>query len=426
MSALYILDSNGRILIHFDYRGEVDLSVPDKFMAYIQGTDKIQPLPVFRVDDWCFCHVVRSSLYFFMVTRSNSNISVLLVFLDALAKLLHDYLHELTADAIIDNFTLIYELLDEVMDYGHPQILDFQALSSFILREQPRDIKDQPKVPVQITALIPWRAAGIDYNVNEVYVDVVEYVHVLVGTHGGSVIQNEVDGEINMTSQLSGMPEVRIGLNDQIIFNPRAEAQRWADISRRLFEVEDIKFHQCVNIAQFERDRSITFIPPDGTFNLLKYRLTSCMKPIIEVESTFEKYQGSRVELTITARSQFQAQSVARNVKIMVPVPSDVDSPKAQCSAGSMRYYPKDNCLVWSIKQFPGKKMFSLRAHFGLPSVESEEAEAKRPIHVEFEIPYFTVSGLRVSFLKVLEKSNYEAISWVRYLTLNGSYEFRT
>lgn len=37
-----------------------------------------------------------------------------------------------------------------------------------------------------------------------------------------------------------------------------------------------------------------------------------------------------------------------------------------------------------------------MRAHFGLPSVESDELEAKRPITVNFEIPYFTVSGIQV------------------------------
>lgn len=37
-----------------------------------------------------------------------------------------------------------------------------------------------------------------------------------------------------------------------------------------------------------------------------------------------------------------------------------------------------------------------MRAHFGLPSVESEELDAKRPVTVNFEIPYFTVSGIQV------------------------------
>jgi hypothetical protein len=39
MSALYILDSMGRVLISFDYRGEVDFSIPDKFMSRLQASD---------------------------------------------------------------------------------------------------------------------------------------------------------------------------------------------------------------------------------------------------------------------------------------------------------------------------------------------------------------------------------------------------
>ena len=37
-----------------------------------------------------------------------------------------------------------------------------------------------------------------------------------------------------------------------------------------------------------------------------------------------------------------------------------------------------------------------LRAHFGLPTVEAEEGEGRPPIKVQFEIPYFTTSGIQV------------------------------
>jgi len=37
-----------------------------------------------------------------------------------------------------------------------------------------------------------------------------------------------------------------------------------------------------------------------------------------------------------------------------------------------------------------------MRAHFQLPSVQSENQEAKPPIQVKFEIPYFTTSGIQV------------------------------
>ena len=37
-----------------------------------------------------------------------------------------------------------------------------------------------------------------------------------------------------------------------------------------------------------------------------------------------------------------------------------------------------------------------MRAHFGLPSVVSDDVEGKPPIQVRFEIPYFTTSGIQV------------------------------
>ena len=50
-----------------------------------------------------------------------------------------------------------------------------------------------------------------------------------------------------------------------------------------------------------------------------------------------------------------------------------------------------------------------MRAHFGLPSVSNEEDKKdKPPITVKFEIPYFTVSGIQVRYLKIIEKSGYQ------------------
>ena len=51
-------------------------------------------------------------------------------------------------------------------------------------------------------------------------------------------------------------------------------------------ELEDIKFHQCVRLARFENDRTISFIPPDGEFELMSYRLNT--------QGTFDK---ERVEI---------------------------------------------------------------------------------------------------------------------------------
>ena len=77
---------------------------------------------------------------------------------------------------------------------------------------------------------------------------------------------------------------------------------------------------------------------------------------------------------------------------------------------------------------YAGGKDYLMRAHFGLPSITSDEVndtQWKVPIEVKFEIPYFTVSGLQVRYLKIIEKSGYQALPWVRYITMNGSYQLR-
>ena len=64
-------------------------------------------------------------------------------------------------------------------------------------------------------------------------------------------------------------------------------------------ELEDVKFHQCVRLSRFENDRTISFIPPDGEFELMGYRLNTHVKPLIWIESVIERHPHSRVEYMI-------------------------------------------------------------------------------------------------------------------------------
>lgn len=64
-------------------------------------------------------------------------------------------------------------------------------------------------------------------------------------------------------------------------------------------EMEDVKFHQCVRLSRFETDRTISFIPPDGEFELMSYRLNADVKPLIFTEVVIERHQGSRIEFMI-------------------------------------------------------------------------------------------------------------------------------
>lgn len=151
------------------------------------------------------------------------------------------------------------------------------------------------------------------------------------------------------------------------------------------------------------------------------------LRPLIWVEAAVERHSRSRTEYLVKARSQFKERSSALNVQIDIPLPSDATTPTVRTSQGSAAYEPDNEALVWKIKNFPGGKEYLLRCKFSLPSVRAEDDASGRmpPIRVKFEIPYYTVSGIQVRYLKVIEKSGYQALPWVRYITVAGNYEVR-
>jgi AP-2 complex subunit mu-1 len=83
-----------------------------------------------------------------------------------------------------------------------------------------------------------------------------------------------VAGKIVMKSFLSGMPECKFGINDKIVMDskgkgPTAEEQVRSS-GKPVVVIDDCQFHQCVKLSKFETEHSISFIPPDGEFELMK------------------------------------------------------------------------------------------------------------------------------------------------------------
>jgi len=71
-------------------------------------------------------------------------------------------------------------------------------------------------------------------------------------------------------------------------------------------------------------------------------------------------------------------------------------------------YSVTDKIVFSSLGQ--GGKEYLMRAHFGLPSVVCEDSEGKPPIHVKFEIPYFTTSGIQVTYPNVMTGNTFSVI----------------
>ena len=220
----------------------------------------------------------------------------------------------------------------------------------------------QVRPPIAVTNAVSWRSEGIRYRKNEVFLDVIESVNLLVSASrlpvpnllftlvqvnaNGNVVRSEILGAVKMKCYLSGMPELRLGLNDKVMFEstgrsessqfikPAFGAHGFLPAARgKAIEMEDVKFHQCVRLSRFENDRTISFIPPDGEFELMSYRLSTPVKPLVWVEAAVEHHKGSRVEYMVKVKAQFKRRSSANNVEIYVPVPDDADTPKFRVSS---------------------------------------------------------------------------------------------
>ncbi|XP_070004620.1 AP-1 complex subunit mu-2-like isoform X1 [Nicotiana tabacum] len=421
-SALFLLDMKGRCLISRDYRGDVSAQQVEKFFSKLleKEGDVESHGPVCYENGVNYMFIQHNNIYLMAASRQNSNAASLLFFLHRVVDVFKHYFEELEEESLRDNFVVVYELLDEMMDFGYPQYTEAKILSEFIKTDAYRmEVTQHP--PMAVTNAVSWRSEGVFYKNNEVYLDVVEHVNLLVNSNGQS-IRSEVNGALKMRAYLSGMPECKLGLNDRLILEAQGRPTKGKSI-----DLDDIKFHQCVRLARFENDRTISFIPPDGSFDLMTYRLSTQVKPLIWVEAQVERHSRSRVEMSVKARSQFKERSTAMNVEIELPVPSDAMNPNIRTSMGYATYAPERDAVVWKIKSFPGNKEYMLRAEFRLPSVISEDTppDRKAPIRVKFEIPYFTVSGIQVRYLKIIEKSGYQALPWVRYKTMAGEYELR-
>uniref|UniRef100_A0A2K5Q7S5 MHD domain-containing protein n=1 Tax=Cebus imitator TaxID=2715852 RepID=A0A2K5Q7S5_CEBIM len=244
--AVFILDVKGKPLISCNYKGDVPMSKIEHFMPLlVQREEEGALTPLLSYGEVHFLWIKHNSLYLVAATLKNTNASLVHSFLYKTIEVFCDYFKELEEESIQDNFVIVYELLDELMDFSFPQTTESKILA------------------------VSWCSEGIKYK-NEVFIDVIESVNLLVNANG-SVLLSEIVGTIKLNVFLSGMPELRLGFNDCMLF----ELTGLSGSKNKSVELEDVKFHQCVRLSRFDNDHTISFIPPDGDFEFMSYCLST-------------------------------------------------------------------------------------------------------------------------------------------------------
>ncbi len=376
------------------------------------------------------------------------------------------------------NFVLMYELFDEMCDNGYPQITSANVLKEFITQKasvmdiiegklnnkgdngQMKSSKDEKEeamnklararqTTAQMTGSVQWRRPGLMYKKNEVYLDVIETISCVTQANGDA-LRASCSGRVVLNAKLSGMPELKIGLNDSLgdeakggRNNPNAvdaggdgkdmDFRGMPSLAnkRKTIDLDDLQFHHCVNLSKFASDKVVSFVPPDGEFELMKYRVSENVSIPFKVIAMVKELGRTRVSVDVMFKSVFAEKTVAQEIRVRIPVPPNTAKVKVLCTGGKARYLAGEECLRWKIKNLPGGKEIRLQAEVMLVGSIKDDADDKKsggkkkwsqpPLNVQFSLPMFTASGLRIRFLKVWSKEGYEATKWVRYLTTAAS-----
>lgn len=74
-------------------------------------------------------------IYFVATSKYNVQPSSVLDIIYRMMKVFRDYCGVLNEESIRKNFVLIYEIIDEIIDFGHPQLVTTEAIRPFIVNE---------------------------------------------------------------------------------------------------------------------------------------------------------------------------------------------------------------------------------------------------------------------------------------------------
>lgn len=427
ISAIMILDRTGDILIIHKYRNDFDMVAIDNYRIGVIATKDIVS-PCVLLDETSFLHTQENDLFYVGVTRQNANTSLIFEFLSRLPCIFRSVLDlkEITINEIKKYTPEIIELLDVMIHQGYPQNTDPEALRLLTQRQSGTNTAVAPdnQVTVMATGSISWRAPNIYYKTNELYVDVIEKVS-LTQSASGEVLNSSVNGYIIMKALLSGMPECKIGFNEKVGLDPEKPGVPGAR-SGSSIEIDDMVFHQCVKLTNFAKERAISFTPPDGEFELMRYRKTENVGVPFQISPLVKELPQNKLVIRIGIRASYDQSLIANPLIINIPLPQNTAEVEVSSTTGKGKYAPEHNMIVWKSTNFPGKTQAEIHINVKCLAATSKASPATKltnPISAEFNIPMFSASGLALQYLKIIEKSGYAPEKWLRYATKGGKYE---
>ncbi|CAJ1971678.1 unnamed protein product [Sphenostylis stenocarpa] len=449
ISQFFVLSQRGDNIVFRDYRGEVQKGSAEIFFRKVkfwEDGDLQEAPPVFNVDGVNYFHVKVVGLLFVATTRVNVSPSLVLELLQRIARVIKDYLGILNEESIRKNFVLVYELLDEVIDFGYVQTTSTEMLKAYVFNE-PLVIdaaRLSPLGPASIFAQGSKRMPGIAVTKSvvatepggrrreEIFVDIIEKISITFSS-SGYILTSEIDGTIQMKSYLSGNPEIRLALNDDLSIgrSQGAGAGYRSSSGSGTVVLDDCNFHESVRLESFDIDRTLSLIPPDGEFPVMNYRMTQEFRPPFRINALIEEAGLHKAEVILKVSAEFASSVTSNTIKVQMPLPKCTSRVSFELEPGAIGqttdFKEANKRLEWSLKKIVGGFEHTLRAKLTF-SQESHANITKEsgPVSMTFTIPMYNASRLQVKYLQIAKKpAMHEPYRWVRYVTQANSYVAR-
>lgn len=366
ISQVFLLSPRGDTLIFKDFKGNVPKSATEVFYRkarFWDGGQGSDAPPVFQVDGVHYIHISVGGLFWVATTRDNVSPSLILELLLRIYWITRDYCGIVTEETVRKNFLLVYELLDEIVDYGFPQNSSTGRLRQFVVMN-PLVVRSSATAAGKAA---PGAAAAAPSEViksvldtertgarEEVFVDIVEKLTAIFDS-GGHLKTSSIVGAVQLKSYLAGNPPIRLGLNDNVILGSRGGngtnkgGGGWTandpyqlsyssspSSSSESVVLDTYSLHGDVAVEKFDREKVLELVPPDGHFVLLSYRSSRSFRPPFRVYPLLEDDPHSFEKLTLhlRLRAEFSVNKTATGVEVTIPLPSGVERVHCECSEG--------------------------------------------------------------------------------------------
>lgn len=424
-SQLFILSKRGDIVFFRDFRHDIIKSNDIFFhnLNILAEEDNIPP--IFNIDGIHFIYKKTEYLYFVISTINNFSPNYYFEIIELLMTKIRDLIGDLTEESIRKNFILVNETIDEMIDFGYPQLSDTEQIKEFVFTE--------PIVDKQISKIIELFNQNVkSHNCvlqsvkkndlkNEIFVDLIEKISCLFGKNG-NLLSSGIDGCIKIKSFLKNKPEIKIVLSDDIIISNNNIN------SYGKFSLSGYNFCNGVRCTNFEKNRALFLIPHEGESILMNYRIDNEFTPPFKINAFIEE-SDYKLYLKIKLCSNFRNNIYATNIKISFNLPKSTqtvhfDIPEKYKDIQKVDYFQNKHLCIWKIFKFVGGNEIILNAEFTFQEKNPRRFRKELgPISMSFDIHNYSISNIGIKELEIMTNNEkYNPKKWIRTFTKAKSY----